>query len=409
MKMIPLKLACLGVCMTVCSCNHLELCKVEPSEEDLVFPQLSSTWDEGIPLGNATVGALVWQKDSMLRLSLDRTDLWDLRSNDSLSGPNYSFEWVKQHIRTKDYSPVQRKLDASYTYAHAPSKIPGAALEFPIQHLGDPLSVHLYLNNAFCEVKWKGGAVMQTFVHATEPLGWFSFKHVGADFEPRLVTPLYHSSVEEKNVDSHAGPSLERLGYPQGTVTRNGNSLVYHQQGYGDFYYDVAVCWERSGDDVYGTWSVTSSLSTDEAVKQTAAAMNRGMHQDYTDHLSFWNAYWKESSVSLPDTVLQKQYQNEMYKYASATRENSSPISLQAVWTADNGLLPPWKGDYHHDLNTQLSYWPTYIGNHLNEGLGYLNTLWKQRDVYKRYTRQYFGKEGMNIPGVASLTGEPMG
>ena len=59
------------------------------------------------------------------------------------------------------------------------------------------------------------------------------------------------------------------------------------------------------------------------------------------------------------------------------------------------------RGDYHHDLNTQLSYWPAYAGNHLSEGLGYLNTLWNQRDTYKRYTRQYFETEGMNVPGFA--------
>ena len=83
-----------------------------------------------------------------------------------------------------------------------------------------------------------------------------------------------------------------------------------------------------------------------------------------------------------------------MYKFGSTTREHSYPISLQAVWTADNGKLPPWKGDYHHDLNTQLSYWPTYTGNHLTEGMGYLNTLWNQRDAYKRYTRRYSVPKG---------------
>ena len=38
-----------------------------------------------------------------------------------------------------------------------------------------------------------------------------------------------------------------------------------------------------------------------------------------------------------------------------------------------------------------------------------MNTLWNQRDVYKQYTRQYFETEGMNVPGVCTLTGEPMG
>ena len=137
--------------------------------------------------------------------------------------------------------------------------------------------------------------------------------------------------------------------------------------------------------------------------------MERGVEADYRSHMNFWKGYWAQSSVSLPDTLLQKQYDNEMYKFGSAAREDSYPISLQAVWTADNGMLPPWKGDYHHDLNTQLSYWPAYTGNHLQEGMGYLNTLWEQRDVYKKYTREYFGTDGMNVPGVCTLTGEPMG
>lgn len=400
-------LLCLGSMLY--SCGHPELLAVHSSAEDLCFTQLASSWDEGIPLGNAEVGALVWQKKEALRMSLDRTDLWDLRPMDSLSGSNYRFSWVKEHIRKKDYLPVQRKFDHPYDLLPAPAKIPGAALEFPIQQLGKPQSVRLYLNNALCEVRWNTGAVMQTFVHANKPLGWFVFKNVGEDFEPQLVAPQYKVAASQAKSNSHAGPSLQRLGYEQGVIERQGNSLVYHQKGYGDYYYEVAVEWKHVGKDVYGAWSVTSSLSADKADNETQEAMDRGMTEDYSDHLTFWNSYWSASSVSIPDSILQKQYRNEMYKFGSATRENSSPISLQSVWTADNGLLPPWKGDYHHDLNTQLSYWPTYVGNHLTEGMGYLNTLWNQRDVYKQYTRQYFETDGMNVPGVATLKGEPMG
>ena len=37
------------------------------------------TWDEAIPLGNGLLGGLVWGEDNILRLSLDRGDLWDER------------------------------------------------------------------------------------------------------------------------------------------------------------------------------------------------------------------------------------------------------------------------------------------------------------------------------------------
>ena len=130
----------------------------------------------------------------------------------------------------------------------------------------------------------------------------------------------------------------------------------------------VAVSWMKSGKKLYGTWSVTTSLCPEKAEEEVEEAMKRGVANDYEDHTAYWDTFWKQSSVSLPDSLLQKQYDNEMYKLGSASRENSYPISLQAVWTADNGKLPPWKGDYHHDLNTQLSYWPVYTGNHLSEG-----------------------------------------
>lgn len=394
--------------MTACT-PSVGLCPVTASDSDLNFSSLASSWDEGVPLGNATIGALIWQKDSALRFSLDRTDLWDLRPLDSLSGTNYRFSWVKEQIQKKDYYPVQKKFDHPYDRMPAPSKIPGAAMEFSLAKLGKPSQVHLYLNNALCEATWADGTQMQTFVHATEPVGWFIFKNLKTELEPSLIAPTYKKTGISGEASPVSGQDLQRLNYEQGTITRKENQLVYHQKGYGDFSYDVVVSWEKQGNTLYGTWSITSSLSEEQATTEVAEAIQRGLKQDYGQHLAYWDKYWAQSSVTLPDTVLQKQYQNEMYKFGSATRENSYPISLQAVWTADNGKLPPWKGDYHHDLNTQLSYWPAYIGNHLPEGMGYLNTLWEQRDVYKRYTRQYFETEGMNIPGVCTLTGEPMG
>lgn len=407
MKLKTLLLVCMIA--TIGKGNAAGLSPVMPSASDLVFPVLASSWDEGMPLGNATVGALVWKKGSSLRFSLDRADLWDLRPVDSLSGANYRFSWVKEQIRKKDYLPVQKKFDWPYDQMPAPSKIPGAALEFPLSELGEPSRVHLYLNNALCEAVWKDGTQMQTFVHATEPVGWFVFTNLKTELEPDLITPLYNKTGTSGEASPVTGQDLQRLGYQQGTVGRKGNQITYHQKGYGGFYYDVVVKWVRKGSTLYGTWSITSSLCADRAEKKAAEAMRRGPERDYNTHLGYWNRFWAQSTVTLPDSILQKQYQNEMYKFGSATREDSYPISLQSVWTADNGKLPPWKGDYHHDLNTQLSYWPAYIGNHLSEGMGYLHTLWNQRDTYKRFTRQYFETEGMNIPGVCTLTGEPMG
>ena len=81
----------------------------EPLESDLVFEDLATVWDEAMPLGNATLGELVWQKGDNLRFSLDRIDLWDLRPTTTHMGDHFSFEWIKEHIRSGDYDPVLQK------------------------------------------------------------------------------------------------------------------------------------------------------------------------------------------------------------------------------------------------------------------------------------------------------------
>ena len=368
-----------------------------------------TSWDEGIPLGNATVGELVWQKGEALRFSLDRTDLWDLRLLDSLKGPNFRFAWIKEQVSKGNYKAIQKKFDLPYEDEAAPSKIPGAAIEFTLANANEANSVHLFLHNALCEVKWPNGTTLKTFVHATQNVGWFEFNNLKGDIKLRLKAPQYQKDGSAESHNSVDGQSLTRLGYEQGSIQEKPGQITYHQKGYNGFFYDVSVRWIQKGQRLYGVWSITTSLSSDKAGAETSEALKRGIDKDYQTHTAFWNSFWAASSVNIPDPVLQKQYDNEMYKFGSAAREHSYPISLQAVWTADNGNLPPWKGDYHHDLNTQLSYWPSYTGNHLQEELGYLNTLWSQRDVYKKYTRQFFEADGMDIPGVCTLTGEPMG
>ena len=379
--------------------------EVEPSESDLVFNDLATVWDEAMPLGNATVGELVWQKGDNLRLSLDRIDLWDLRPIEAFKGEEYSFEWVKEHVRRGDYGPVTELFDKK-GYAAAPSKIPGAALEMGISSWGPVKENRLYLNNALCEVLWESGVSMKTFVQADGDVGWIVFENVPESFDIQLVSPEYQVKGEDEA--GLGSSSLALLGYPQGEVKREKNLITYHQRGWEDYFYDVAVDWKRKGNKVVAAWSVTSSLSGKNAAAEVSKAMSEGPKAAYKHHMEYWEPYWKGSSVTVPDATIQRQYDREMYKFGSATRKDSYPISLQSVWTADDGFLPPWKGDYHNDLNTQLSYWPAYIGNHLDEGLGYLNTLWSQIDKYKAFTRKFFGKEGLAVPGYCTLEGEAM-
>ncbi len=384
--------------------------EVKETASDLQYDSLATCWDEAVPLGNAVLGELVWQRGDSLRFSLDHTDLWDLRPTEGMDDcKELNFKWIQERVAEGDVASIQEKIDMPYGKKAAPSKIPCAALEFPTESFGNATSVRLFLRNALCRVEWENGISLETFVNASKPVGWFVFRGIkDKDFCPTLKTPNYFNPTNPGE-GAHSDIDLMKLGYPQGEVIREGDKIVYHQQGYGDFSYDVVVEWKRSGNTLYGVWSVNTSLNEESAEEEASLALQRGVQADYKTHIGYWNGFWQASSVSVPDSVLQRQYDNEMYKLGSASRENSRPISLQAVWTADDGMLPPWKGDFHNDLNTQLSYWPVYIGNHLSEGMAYLNTMWDQQEAFKEYTRRFFGTDGIIVPGVTTLDGRAMG
>lgn len=106
--------------MSLCTCSAK--LKTKKSVRDLRFMQLSPTRDEGIPLGNGVVGALVWQKDSVLRMSLDRSDLWDLRPGDSIAGVNNRFKWVYEQRMKGDYRLVRGNSMSLMTEIPLPQK-----------------------------------------------------------------------------------------------------------------------------------------------------------------------------------------------------------------------------------------------------------------------------------------------
>lgn len=380
------------------------------SESDLSFDNLATTWDEAVPLGNAELGQLVWNKDGNLRFSLDHYDLWDLRPTEEFKDSvKFRYKWIQERVAAGDAQSIHEMFDDPYSFDPAPAKIPCAALEFPMEGLGAVKSVRLLLNNALCRVEWESGATLETFITADEPVGWFIFNGIeDPEFAPELKAPKYQEEVEldSGNIQSN---TLASLGYEQGSMDTTPHSIHYHQKGWQDFFYDVAVQWKRSGTTLSGAWSVSTSLKDLNAIKEVSKAISRGPRKDFASHMEYWDGFWNASMVNVPDAVIRKQYDNEMYKLGAASRENSRPISLQAIWTADNGLLPPWKGDYHNDLNTQLSYWPAYAGNHLSEGLAYLNWLWDNRENFKKYTRDFFDVDGIIVPGVSTLDGQAMG
>ena len=382
-----------------------QVCK----EHGLHFLRIPTRWDEAIPLGNGISGTLIWQKDGNLRLALDRADLWDLRPVKEFSGSDYSYKFVCDAVEKGNIQPVYDIIDARTGKDIAPTKIPAGAIEIPVAKLGEVESVDLDVHTAVCTITWKNGAVGRFFNSAVDKRGYFHFSNLPDTLSVNLRSPGFELAEGEKESRN----SLSRLGYKNGKIVRGTGEISYRQKAYGNVSYEIALRWNTpDAQTLEGSYCLTTTGTWYSEPVSAGKIMRTGVKEfstAYKEHVAWWEAYWNRCEISLPDSVLERQWYLEMYKFGSSSRKDAPPICLQAVWTADNGQTPPWRGDFHNDLNTQLSYWPGYASNHLEESEVFTDWLWRIKDNSEAFTRRFFGVEGMNVPCIATLEGRNIG
>lgn len=374
-------------------------------EHGLRYDKPAMTWDEGLPLGNGLMGALVWGDGAPLRISLDRADLWDLRRVPEFGGPDYKFAKLREWRAAGRFDEIKRRYEDPY-HRPAPTKIPAGRIEIGLK--GGFTGTGLDLGRAEAEYRAEGSRV-RVFVHATAPVGMMRIEAEELP-EIRLRAPAFQGEVKEGASGGISPGDLQQLGYPAPVEARGAGFRAYRQQGAEGFVYAARVGWKKRGAGWDVAWSIMTGTGAEGAARrEVERALGRGYEGMLAGHVEWWRGYWGRSGVSLPNAVLERQWYLEQYKFGAAARRGAPPITLQAVWTADDGKLPPWKGDYHHDLNTELSYWPCYAGNHLEEGLGFLDWLWETRGASREWTREFFELPGLNVPMTADLNGRQIG
>jgi alpha-L-fucosidase 2 len=353
------------------------------------------TWDEAVPLGNGLLGGLLWGEDGTIRLSLDRGDLWDERPAKGMPWDKFNLANMVRLVREKKAAEITSIFDHNYRDAH-PSKIPAGRLEIA---LGDSRPVRRFvldLATAVGEARFDGGAKLEAFFSAIEPVALV-----------RIPGP------EPKSLRLMPPASVKRLGYPEPQAGQEGPARWFLQEAADGLRYCVAVAAQRVGETTLLAIAVTSTRDGADPValarQRIAVALATGYEKLFQAHAAWWSKFWSQSRVSLPDLDILRHYHLVQYFYGAASRRGAPPIPLQGVWTADAGSLPPWKGDYHNDLNTQMTYIAYQAAGHFEEGAAFLDLMWDLLPAFRKFAREFYGTGGAAVPGVMTLAGQPLG
>ena len=388
----------------------------------LDFAKPTKHWDESIPMGNGLLGAMLWGDGHPVKISIDRADLWDCRPVPEFHKDNYTFQQMKKWHDAGNAKALSDMFRAPYLKRPGPTKIPAGRIELSMPKGTDYARSTLDLAKAKGTMTFTDGTRLDMFVHATEPVGMIhieggkntDIKKIGI----KLIVPPF-GGKKGQNAKNLFKIDLSDLGYPEPIILLEDEFQAYVQKDSDGFMFAVFVKWKKTEQGMTLAWSVATNREVNAenpkanvmviAMVRVINALKNGYDKELASHVKWWDQYWTKSSIRIPNPVIERQWYLEQYKFGSASRRGAPPISLQAIWTADNGKIPPWKGDYHHDLNTELSYWPYLSSNHLECGRSYVDWLWETRDAARDWTKRFFRLPGMNVPMTATIEGKQMG
>lgn len=305
------------------------------SRNDLVYDTLTSRWEDGVFTGNGLLGAMLYMKDAnSLRLEIGRTDVTDNR----MSEPNFMYQQPRLPV------------------GHFVLKPKGTILKN---------TARLDLWNA------EANGIIET------TLGKIEWRMLTLSLAELIVIETKHSDKEKISISFLPDSSISaRIKFNRGDTPLNykanpapgefiKNNIRYCQQTFlsqGDY----TTAWRIVDNGLKQTTFISIAIdkkksSVDEVTKTIQQVSAGFLQKQILAHRNWWHAFYPKSFLSIPDARMESFYWIQLYKIASATRQNTPPLDLMGPWYR----YTPW-AFYWFNLNVQLSYSPLYTANHLD-------------------------------------------
>jgi alpha-L-fucosidase 2 len=195
-------------------------------------------------------------------------------------------------------------------------------------------------------------------------------------------------------------PELAPLGYADPVVTVDGDLHIMAQQvPEGPAF---AMAWNPSGTEFFVAVMLGNDVeqASNDASEGVKRALDRGYLTLLAEHNALWEAFWAVSEVHLPEPRMEFLWRYGIYILASCSHPGHAPPGLQGLWAMD-GVLPPWHGDYHADMNVQEIFWPACASGHLELLDTWCDLMKAEIPLAQAFTRRFFGTEGTFRPGTS--------
>ena len=352
-----------------------------------------TNWHEGLMVGNGFFGALIYG-DKELTLSLDRIDLWDDRKPPETKENGFTYQNMIKTMK-EDWDEYLRLFDGSYLHPY-PTKLNAGAIIFHTEIKKSDV-FKLDIKKPHFSIKVSG----------EDYSGYLDANHdILVVFCPKtaqfsLKMPEYLSRQDEKT----------GLFYPKAIEGKDGQFSYIIQETKCDFSFAILVLDTTLDGKRVLLSTVVKNSGIEKGLsegKELLLSYLIDINNNEKEHYHYWRKYYSTSTIVTGDDLIDRTYNFGRYFFGCCSKREY-PMALEGVWTKSDGNLPPWKGDYHMDINLQMSYESYMKTGNFKEGKVLVDYLWNNRKKFAKLAKSFCHSDGYFIPGVMTQDCTPLG
>jgi len=396
--------------------------------KELWYRKPAQAWEETLPLGAGSIGAMVFGETRRERIGLNQDTLWSgseaverekrdrLRQHTEISA---SLEQVRHWIREGELGKAEKKMEQEFLGEYTESYLPAGDLWIEsMTDNTDTISGYrrsLCLDDAVARCDYSVDTVrVHREAFTSYPARAFIFRQTCSEpmsFKIRFETPHHFVKAEwltdgfcaVYRLPEHVDPNY--LGNTKEPIVWSDRGRLFNLKVR---IIETDGCWEAEADTCIRLSSAGSFTLMVSIVDHEAADKRISLSYDElkNEHIVDYRRLYRRSDLCMPgrdDLPTDERLQNPdpglyalyyaygRYLMIASSRRGTMPANLQGIWCWQ--MRAPWSSNYTANINLEMNYWPALPANLAACDEAYLEFI-KKVEISGRETAAFFGCKG---------------
>lgn len=385
---------------------------------ELYYKQPGNAWEETLPIGNGSLGGMIWGGITKEKIGLNEESVWSGYERGKNNPKAYTFlEESRRLIFEGDYPGAEECIRKNMLGEYNECYLPVGNLEilFGGEEAAEDYERRLELDSAVAAVSYKAGDTeYRREYFASYPQKAIYIRLTASAPQDKvqfgLDTALPVSSSLEQNGIWYG---LRCFEHADPHYIKSENPIIVGEKGR---KFTVRVRILETDGEVSGEGGLITVRNATEITAAVSAVRHTEKLPDYEtakkEHIRDYTAIYNKVEISLgeqpdiPTDVRLKNlregkednglyalyFQYGRYLMISSSRKGSLPANLQGIWNWE--LRAPWSSNWTTNINAEMNYWPVQSCS-LEECLPpYLEMLQRVRKKGAETARIHFNCRG---------------